>query len=104
MFWHISVVVNSTVSTAKDPEKIVFHIVTDSLNLPAMSMWFLMNPPGKATVQIQSIDSFEWFSTKYNEDLQKQKGLDPRYTSALNHLRFLSADIFLREQNCVPRP
>ncbi|MCD7451289.1 hypothetical protein HAX54_010809 [Datura stramonium] len=89
-----SVVVNSTVSTAKDPEKIVFHIVTDSLNLPAMSMWFLMNPPGKATVQIQSIDSFEWFSTKYNEDLQKQKGLDPRYTSALNHLRFYLPDIF----------
>lgn len=59
-----------------------------------MSMWFLMNPPGKATVQIQSIDSFEWLSTKYNEDQQKQKGLDPRYTSALNHLRFYLPDIF----------
>ncbi|KAM3215738.1 putative galacturonosyltransferase 6 isoform X1 [Capsicum annuum] len=89
-----SVVVNSTVSTARDPEKIVFHIVTDSLNLPAMSMWFLMNPPGKATVQIQSVDSFEWLSTKYNEDQQKQKGLDPRYTSVLNHLRFYLPDIF----------
>ncbi|KAK6774599.1 hypothetical protein RDI58_029838 [Solanum bulbocastanum] len=89
-----SVVVNSTVSTAKDPEKIVFHIVTDSLNLPAMSMWFLMNPPGKATIQIQSIDGFEWLSIKYNEDQQKQKGLDPRYASALNHLRFYLPDIF----------
>ncbi|XP_060210138.1 probable galacturonosyltransferase 6 isoform X2 [Lycium barbarum] len=90
-----SVVVNSTVSTARDPEKIVFHIVTDSLNLPAMSMWFLMNPPGKAIVQIQSIDSFEWLSSKYKEDQQKKrKGLDPRYTSALNHLRFYLPDIF----------
>uniref|UniRef100_A0A0V0IS47 Hexosyltransferase n=1 Tax=Solanum chacoense TaxID=4108 RepID=A0A0V0IS47_SOLCH len=89
-----SVVVNTTVSTAKDPEKIVFHIVTDSLNLPAMSMWFLMNPPGKATIQIQSIDGFEWLSIKYNEDQQKQKGLDPRYASALNHLRFYLPDIF----------
>ncbi|CAN4096597.1 unnamed protein product [Withania somnifera] len=89
-----SVVVNSTLSTARDPEKIVFHIVTDSLNLPAMSMWFLMNPPGKATIQIQSIDSFEWLSSKYKEDQRKQKGLDPRYTSALNHLRFYLPDIF----------
>ncbi|KAH0706994.1 hypothetical protein KY289_012070 [Solanum tuberosum] len=89
-----SVVVNTTVSTAKDPEKIVFHIVTDSLNLPAMSMWFLMNPPGKATIQIQSIDGFEWLSIKYNDDQQKQKGLDPRYSSALNHLRFYLPDIF----------
>uniref|UniRef100_A0A0V0IQX0 Hexosyltransferase n=1 Tax=Solanum chacoense TaxID=4108 RepID=A0A0V0IQX0_SOLCH len=89
-----SVVVNTTVSTAKDPEKIVFHIVTDSLNLPAMSMWFLMNPPGKATIQIQSIDGFEWLSIKYNEDQQKQKGLDPRYASALNHLRFYLPDVF----------
>ncbi|KAK4344425.1 hypothetical protein RND71_037519 [Anisodus tanguticus] len=89
-----SVVVNSTVSTARELEKIVFHIVTDSLNLPAMSMWFLMNPPGKATIQIQSIDNFEWLSTKYNEDQQKKKGLDPRYVSALNHLRFYLPDIF----------
>ncbi|XP_009620906.1 probable galacturonosyltransferase 6 isoform X1 [Nicotiana tomentosiformis] len=89
-----SVVVNSTVSTARDPERIVFHIVTDSVNLPAMTMWFLMNPPGKATIQIQSIDGFEWLPTKYNENLQKQKGLDPRYASALNHLRFYLPDIF----------
>lgn len=78
----------------QDPERIVFHIVTDSVNLPAMTMWFLMNPPGKATIQIQSIDSFEWLPTKYNEDMKKQKGLDPRYASALNHLRFYLPDIF----------
>lgn len=68
--------------------------MTDSLNLPAMSMWFLMNPPGKATIQIQSIGGFELLSIKYNEDQQKQKGLDPRYVSALNHLRFYLPDIF----------
>ncbi|PHU21550.1 putative galacturonosyltransferase 5 [Capsicum chinense] len=79
----------------KDPEKVVFHIVTDSLNLPAMSMWFVMNPPGKATIQIQSIDSFDWLSTKYNEYQQKQNGLDPRHTHALDrtwHLLGLGYD------------
>ncbi|KAE8666995.1 putative galacturonosyltransferase 6 [Hibiscus syriacus] len=59
-----AVVVNSTTASAKEPEKIVFHIVTDSLNFPAISMWFLLNPPGGAT------------------------------TSALSHLRFYLADIF----------
>ncbi|CAN4113189.1 unnamed protein product [Withania somnifera] len=87
-----SAVVNSTVSTARAPEKIVFHIVTDSLNLPAMTMWFLSNPPGKATIQVQSIDRFDWLPNK--DILQKQESLDPRYTSPLNHLRFYLPDIF----------
>ncbi|XP_052186385.1 probable galacturonosyltransferase 6 isoform X2 [Diospyros lotus] len=88
-----AVVVNSTVSSSSEPEKIVFHVVTDSLNLPAMSMWFLLNPPGKSTIQIQTIDSFEWLS-KHGTTLQKQNSNDPRYASALNHLRFYLPEVF----------
>ncbi|XP_004289891.1 PREDICTED: probable galacturonosyltransferase 6 isoform X2 [Fragaria vesca subsp. vesca] len=88
-----AVVVNSTVSTALEPEKIVFHVVTDLLNFPALSMWFLLNPPGKATIQVQSIESFEWLSTKHKRPLI-QKSTNPRYTSELNHLRFYLPDIF----------
>ncbi|XP_050364539.1 probable galacturonosyltransferase 6 isoform X2 [Argentina anserina] len=88
-----AVVVNSTVSTALEPETIVFHVVTDSLNFPALSMWFLLNPPGKATIQVQSIESFEWLASKYKRPLI-QKSTDPRYTSELNHLRFYLPDIF----------
>ncbi|WJX18530.1 polygalacturonate 4-alpha-galacturonosyltransferase [Trifolium repens] len=87
-----AVVVNSTVSTAKEPEKLVFHIVTDSLNLPAISMWFLLNSPGNATVHIQSIDNFEWLS-KYNTFF-KNGNSDPRYTSELIYLLFYLPDIF----------
>lgn len=89
-----AVVVNSTVSVAREPEKVVIHVVTDSLNLPAMSMWFVLNPPGKATVQVQNVDNFEWLSTRYGAVLQKQDSLDSRYASALNHLRFYLPDIF----------
>ncbi|KAE9460923.1 hypothetical protein C3L33_07158, partial [Rhododendron williamsianum] len=89
-----AVVVNSTISTSREPEKIVFHVVTDSLNLPAISMWFLLNPPGKSAMQIQSIDSFEWLSARYNVTLEKQNSHDLRYTSALNHLRFYLPDMF----------
>ncbi|XP_024924942.3 probable galacturonosyltransferase 6 [Ziziphus jujuba] len=88
-----AVVVNSTVSNAAEPEKIVLHVVTDSLNFPAISMWFLVNPPGKAKIQIQSTDSFEWLPTKYKNALM-QNSSDPRYTSELNHLRFYLPNIF----------
>ncbi|PIN25807.1 Polygalacturonate 4-alpha-galacturonosyltransferase [Handroanthus impetiginosus] len=89
-----SVVVNSTILTAREPGKLVFHILTDSLNFPAMSMWFLSNPPSKATVHVKSIEDFQWLSTKYNVTLQKEGSIDPRYISELNHLRFYLPDVF----------
>ncbi|XP_054795703.1 probable galacturonosyltransferase 6 isoform X2 [Prosopis cineraria] len=87
-----AVVVNSTVSTAKEPEKLVFHVVTNSLNFPAISMWFIFNPPGQATLHIQNIDKFKWMS-KYS-GFKKQNFSDPRYNSELNCLRFYLPDIF----------
>uniref|UniRef100_A0A7N0SY65 Hexosyltransferase n=1 Tax=Kalanchoe fedtschenkoi TaxID=63787 RepID=A0A7N0SY65_KALFE len=89
-----AVVVNSTVSAALEPEKIVFHIVTDSLNFHAISMWFLSNPPGKASMQIQSIDQFDHVFSNYGLTLQQTSSADSRYTSPLNHLRFYLPDIF----------
>ncbi|KAI3506833.1 hypothetical protein L1887_21400 [Cichorium endivia] len=90
-----AVVVGSAISTAKEPGKIVFHVVTDSLNFAAFSMWFLLHPPGKATVQIHNMENFDWLSTKYNPpNTEGHESQDPRYTSALNHLRFYLPDIF----------
>ncbi|KAK1350635.1 Hexosyltransferase [Heracleum sosnowskyi] len=59
-----AVVVNSTVSNAKDPSNHVFHVVTDRLNYAAMRMWFLVNPPGKATIQVQNVEEFTWLNGK----------------------------------------
>ncbi|XP_042515972.1 probable galacturonosyltransferase 6 isoform X2 [Macadamia integrifolia] len=91
-----AVVVNSTVASSMEPEKNYFHVVTDSLNLPAITMWFLLNPPGKASIEIQSMENFEWMSSKYNSALEKQyfQSQDPRYASALNLLRFYLPEIF----------
>ncbi|ESW34492.1 hypothetical protein PHAVU_001G157200 [Phaseolus vulgaris] len=87
-----AVVVNSTISNAKKQGKLVFHVVTNSVNLPAIWMWFLLNPPGKATVHVQSIENFEWL-LKYNT-FKERSSSDPRYTSELNYLRFYLPDIF----------
>ncbi|KAK9935820.1 hypothetical protein M0R45_012696 [Rubus argutus] len=110
-----AVVVNSTVTHAKDPANHVFHIVTDSLNFAAMRMWFLLNPPGKATIQVQNIEEFTWLNSSYSPVLKQLgsasmidyyfrthrsnsdpnlKFRNPKYLSILNHLRFYLPEIF----------
>ncbi|KAL2934690.1 putative galacturonosyltransferase 6 [Bienertia sinuspersici] len=88
-----AVIVNSTVSNAMEPERIVFHVVTDSLNFPTFSMWFLLNPPGKATVQVLNAQNFQWWNI-YESFQEKQSSRDPRFSSLLNHLRFYLPEIF----------
>ncbi|CAM0873876.1 unnamed protein product [Alopecurus aequalis] len=89
-----AVVINSTVAASKDPQRIVFHVVTDALSFPAMVMWFLTNPPNPATIRIESLDELKWLPADFSSRF-KQKGIrDPRYTSALNHLRFYLPEVF----------
>ncbi|XP_021843951.1 probable galacturonosyltransferase 6 isoform X2 [Spinacia oleracea] len=88
-----AVVVNSTVSNAMEPERVVFHVVTDSLNFPTISMWFLLNPPGKATIQVLNMQDFQWWNM-FESSQEKQSSSDPRYSSLLNHLRFYLPEIF----------
>jgi alpha-1,4-galacturonosyltransferase len=113
-----SVVVRSTVTHAKEPEKHVFHIVTDRLNFAAMTMWFIRHPPLPATVHVENIDNFKWLNSSYcsvlrqlesarlkeyyfkahdpsslsdgNENLKYR---NPKYLSMLNHLRFYMPEI-----------
>lgn len=73
----------------------MIHVVTDSLNFAAISMWFILHPPIEASVKIHNIDNFGWFSTKYvPPNTEGHDSQDPRYTSTLNHLRFYLPDIF----------
>lgn len=114
-----SVVVNSTVLHAIDPGKHVFHIVTDKLNFAAMKMWFLVNPPAKATVHVQNIDDFKWLNSSYCSVLRQLESArvkeyyfkanhpssltagsdnlkyrNPKYLSMLNHLRFYLPEVY----------
>ncbi|PSS32836.1 Galacturonosyltransferase [Actinidia chinensis var. chinensis] len=110
-----AVVVNSTIFHAKDPSHHVFHIVTDRLNYAAMRMWFLANPLGKTTIQIQNIEEFTWLNSSYSPVLKQLaspamidyyfktrradsdsnvKFRNPKYLSIMNHLRFYLPNIF----------
>ncbi|KAL2892331.1 Polygalacturonate 4-alpha-galacturonosyltransferase [Bienertia sinuspersici] len=114
-----SVVVNSTIVNAKEPEKHVFHLVTDKLNFGAMNMWFLSNPPGKATIHVENVDEFKWLNSSYCPVLRQLESAamkeyyfkadhpttfssgasnlkyrNPKYLSMLNHLRFYLPQIY----------
>ena len=99
----------------QDPSKYVFHIVTDRLNYAALRMWFLVNPPGKASIQVQNIEEFTWLNASYSpvlKQLGSQSTIDyyyrahwansdsnlkywnPKYLSILNHLQFYLPEIF----------
>ncbi|KAK8952485.1 Polygalacturonate 4-alpha-galacturonosyltransferase [Platanthera zijinensis] len=114
-----SVVVNSTVMNAKEAEKHVFHLVTDKLNFGAMKMWFLLNPPGKATIHVENVDEFKWLNSSYCPVLRQLESAamreyyfradqhtslsagssnlkyrNPKYLSMLNHLRFYLPQVY----------
>ncbi|KAK9146495.1 hypothetical protein Sjap_006398 [Stephania japonica] len=89
-----AVVVNSTVSASMEPERVVLHVVTDAVNFPAMTMWFLLNPPGKATIEVKNIDDLSWIPSKHVSMLKEHDSGDSRYTSVLNHLRFYLPEMF----------
>ncbi|MBA0675712.1 hypothetical protein Goari_017237 [Gossypium aridum] len=113
-----SVVVNSTVLYANEPEKHVFHIVTDKLNFAAMKMWFLVNSPENATIQVDNVDDFKWMNSSYCSVLRQLESVrikdyyfkanhpstlsdgadhlkyrNPKYLSILNHLRFYLPEV-----------
>ncbi|RYR15051.1 hypothetical protein Ahy_B04g071787 isoform B [Arachis hypogaea] len=112
-----SVVVNSAIMNAKDPSKHVFHLVTDKLNFGAMNMWFLLNPPGKATIHVENVDEFKWLNSSYCPVLRQLESAtmkeyyfkaghptsggssnlkyrNPKYLSMLNHLRFYLPQVY----------
>ncbi|GAQ78494.1 Glycosyl transferase family 8 protein [Klebsormidium nitens] len=110
-----AVVVNSTITNAIEPERHVFHIVTDGLNKAAFQMWFAENPPAPAAIEIESVDEFRWLNASYcpvlkqleSESMKEYyfkadgaaqtthlKYRNPKYLSMLNHLRFYLPEVY----------
>ncbi|XP_043716196.1 polygalacturonate 4-alpha-galacturonosyltransferase-like isoform X2 [Telopea speciosissima] len=114
-----SVVVNSAIMNAKEPEKHVFHLVTDKLNFGAMNMWFLLNSPEKSAIHVENVDDFKWLNSSYCPVLRQLESAamkeyyfkaahpttisagssnlkyrNPKYLSMLNHLRFYLPQVY----------
>ncbi|MCO5606479.1 hypothetical protein L7F22_060667 [Adiantum nelumboides] len=114
-----SVVVNSAVANAKEPEKHVFHVVTDKMNLWAMRVWFKLRPPNNAThIEVKAVEDYTFLNASYvpvlrqlesanlqrfyfenqmenaTKDAPNMKFRNPKYLSMLNHLRFYLAEMY----------
>ncbi|CAN0914910.1 Probable galacturonosyltransferase 10 [Linum grandiflorum] len=110
-----SVVINSTAINSKNPDKVVFHIVTDEINYAAMRFWFGTTEFRGVTVEVQKFDDFDWLNASYvpvlkqlqdaetqsyyfsghnDEDRTPIKFRNPKYLSMLNHLRFYIPEVF----------
>ncbi|CAA2980632.1 Hypothetical predicted protein [Olea europaea subsp. europaea] len=110
-----SVVVNSTAWNSKNPETLVFHLITDEVNYAAMNAWFTTNSFQGVTVDVQKIEDFSWLNATYVPVLKQLQDSDtrnyyfsgsdddnrtpikfrnPKYLSMLNHLRFYIPEVF----------
>ncbi|RWV94629.1 hypothetical protein GW17_00042813 [Ensete ventricosum] len=76
-----SVVVTSVVRSSLQPERVVFHVITDKKTYPAMHSWFALNSLSPAVVEVKGVHQFDWARS-------------PKYISLLNHLRVYLPELF----------
>ncbi|KAG7561361.1 Glycosyl transferase family 8 [Arabidopsis thaliana x Arabidopsis arenosa] len=55
-----SVVISSTVQNAVNPEKFVFHIVTDKKTYTPMHAWFAINSASSPVVEVKGLHQYDW--------------------------------------------
>ncbi|MED6208313.1 putative galacturonosyltransferase 13 [Stylosanthes scabra] len=85
-----SVVVTSTVQSSRNPEKIVFHIITDRKTYAGMHSWFALNPVFPAIVEVKGAN-LDINIRKFASILQARS---PKYISLLNHIRIYIPELF----------
>ncbi|XP_023728980.1 probable galacturonosyltransferase 9 [Lactuca sativa] len=109
----VSVVVNSTVKNAEEPWKHVFHIVTDKMNLAAMTVWFKKKPVERgAFVEVKTVEGYTFLNSSYVPVLRQMESANSqnlyfgatrdannnirnqKHVSMLNHLRFYLPEMY----------
>ncbi|KAK6134406.1 hypothetical protein DH2020_031838 [Rehmannia glutinosa] len=119
----VSVVISSTIKTSSNPEKLVFHVVTDKKTYASMHAWFAINTVDSAVVEVKGLHQYDWphevniavkemleihhqiWNHKYRslkkEDFEYGKEndhkldvLSPSSISHLNHLRIYLPELF----------
>ncbi|KAK9011499.1 hypothetical protein V6N11_044347 [Hibiscus sabdariffa] len=118
-----SVVITSTVEKAANPEKLVFHIVTDKKTYSPMHAWFAINSLKSAVVEVKGLHQYDWsqevnvgvkqmleihhlICSHYYNNLKEEdfehggehqnifEALNPSCLSLMNHLRIYIPELF----------
>lgn len=112
------VVVVSAIKASSQPEKMVFHVVTDKITHTAMHAWFALNPVWPAMLEVRGLHQFylsESVVTRIMETMEihraiqqhwyKRRGIipvkiwmdamRPSYISLLNHIRIYLPEVII---------
>ncbi|GMI98227.1 galacturonosyltransferase 13 [Hibiscus trionum] len=57
-----SVVVTSVGRSSLEPEKVVFHVITDKKTYAGMHSWFALNPAEPIIVEVKGVHQFDWLT------------------------------------------
>ncbi|KAK1286773.1 putative galacturonosyltransferase 15 [Acorus calamus] len=115
-----AVAVSTAMTSSSEPQKMVFHILTDKKTYGPMHAWFALNPVTPAVVEVKGLHQFEW-PTEVNirvmktveahrviwehhyhrsrremeeEEYSDLEALTPGPFSLLNHLRIFLPELF----------
>jgi len=86
-----SVVVTSAVETSINPEKLVFHIVTDKKTYAPMHAWFATNSVKSAVVEVKGLHQYDWseeVNTGVKEMLETNHLIWKQYYNKEKDLRY----------------
>ncbi|KAL5582604.1 hypothetical protein UlMin_015046 [Ulmus minor] len=118
-----SVVISSTIENSINPERLVFHIVTDKKTYTPMHAWFAINSVKPAVVEVKGLHQYDWSHEvnvrvkemleihhliwnhyyanlkeedfKYNAQNKRYlEALSPSCLSLMNHLRIYIPELF----------
>ncbi|XP_054781792.1 probable galacturonosyltransferase 7 isoform X2 [Prosopis cineraria] len=112
-----SVVINSTVTHAKESWNQVFHVLTDGQNYYAMKLWFLRNKYKEAAVQVLNVENLnldnprketsehlslpEEFRVSIQTDISSTSQTRTEYISIFSRSHYLLPDIFSKLKKIV---
>ncbi|GLJ32162.1 hypothetical protein SUGI_0647510 [Cryptomeria japonica] len=125
-----SVVVSSAVRNSVNPERIVFHVITDKKTYAPMHAWFSLHPLPPAIIEVKGLHQFKWMTKDnipvlnamkkdheirrhYDHDsangtsptptfmAAKLQAQSPKYFSIMNHIRIYLPELFPDLQKVV---
>ncbi|CAI5519165.1 unnamed protein product [Closterium sp. Naga37s-1] len=94
----VATVLRSLEANSNNPDRHVVHVVTDSMNLPAMQAWFALHPPAHVAVEISSVESLAFLNASYCPVLRQLQA------KALKKFYFSQHDDSNQTSSGVPRP
>ncbi|XP_065017523.1 probable galacturonosyltransferase 15 [Musa acuminata AAA Group] len=119
-----AVMVSSTMTSAADPEKVVFHIITDKKTYTSMHAWFAIHPVFPAILEVRGLHQFDFppdvnavimdtveelhrSSSAYryyrgaDEDSRRLLALKPSTFSLLNYMRIHLPELFPKLERVI---